>query len=234
MLRQRVQAVRLGRAESQVAPRQRRHARRRVQSRLRPGRSRPGDPEPDQLRDLPAREAAVFPGRHRRVLVSVTGLLFAPHRRRADRADGGPGQILADVPSPATIYGAGKVVGRLGPGLDHRRAQRDHGAQPRRPSSDRGCRRRRPSRAARRAGDGVQRPAPQARARQRRPHRHSSARGLDRQPRTMSRRRFATPYLGGIDGRWRSQSADYVVSGAFVQSYIHGGPSPDDCSPMER
>ena len=27
----------------------------------------------------------------------------------------GTDQLLADVPSPATIYGAGKVVGRLGP-----------------------------------------------------------------------------------------------------------------------
>jgi hypothetical protein len=36
---------------------------------------------------------------------------------------------------------------------------------------------------------------------------------------------FRDSYLGGIDGRWRSQSADYVISGALVQSYIHGGLS---------
>src|SRR5262249_7962345 len=41
---------------------------------------------------------------------------------------------------------------------------------------------------------------------------------------------FRDSYVGGLDGRWRSQSADYVVGGAFIQSYIHGGvvdPQPD-------
>ena len=35
---------------------------------------------------------------------------------------------------------------------------------------------------------------------------------------------FRDGYLAGLDGRWRSPSAEYVVSGAFVQSYIRGGP----------
>jgi hypothetical protein len=39
---------------------------------------------------------------------------------------------------------------------------------------------------------------------------------------------FRDSYLAGLDGRWRSRSANYVVSGAFVQSYIRGGlPSSD-------
>ena len=44
---------------------------------------------------------------------------------------------------------------------------------------------------------------------------------------------FRDAYLGGLDGRWRSQSADYVVSGAFVQSYIHGGPPASDPVTMQ-
>ena len=35
---------------------------------------------------------------------------------------------------------------------------------------------------------------------------------------------FRGAYLGGVDGRWRSSSQEYMVGGAFVQSYIHGGP----------
>jgi len=35
---------------------------------------------------------------------------------------------------------------------------------------------------------------------------------------------FRGAYLGGFDGRWRSTSQEYMVGGAFVQSYIHGGP----------
>ena len=35
---------------------------------------------------------------------------------------------------------------------------------------------------------------------------------------------FRDAYLGGFDGRWRSASQEYMVGGAFVQSYIRGGP----------
>ena len=99
----------------------------RVQSRLRAGRGRSGDPEPDQLRDLPAREAAVFPGGHRRVFVPACRSSTRGASAAAPTAPTvGTNQFLADVPFPATIYGAGKLVGRLGPALDDRRAQRRH------------------------------------------------------------------------------------------------------------
>jgi Domain of unknown function (DUF5916) len=43
---------------------------------------------------------------------------------------------------------------------------------------------------------------------------------------------FGTPcfhdaYVGGVDGLWRSPSGDYVASGAFIQSLTRGGPSRD-------
>ena len=59
---------------------------------LRPGRGRSGDPQPDQLRDLPAREAPVLPGGDRRLLVpalrSSTRAASAARRsrRRCERA----------------------------------------------------------------------------------------------------------------------------------------------------
>ncbi|MDB4980883.1 MAG: hypothetical protein JWM82_1635, partial [Myxococcales bacterium] len=34
---------------------------------------------------------------------------------------------------------------------------------------------------------------------------------------------FRDGYVGGIDGLWRSPSGDYVANGAFIQSFIHGG-----------
>jgi hypothetical protein len=36
---------------------------------------------------------------------------------------------------------------------------------------------------------------------------------------------FHDAYVGGVDGLWRSPSGTYVVNGAFIQSYIHGGPT---------
>jgi hypothetical protein len=35
---------------------------------------------------------------------------------------------------------------------------------------------------------------------------------------------FHDAYVGGLDGLWRSPSGAYVVNGAFIESYIHGGP----------
>lgn len=35
---------------------------------------------------------------------------------------------------------------------------------------------------------------------------------------------FHDAYVGGVDGLWRSPSGAYVVNGAFIESYIHGGP----------
>ena len=36
---------------------------------------------------------------------------------------------------------------------------------------------------------------------------------------------FHDGYVGGIDGLWRSPSGAYVVNGALIQSYMHGGPT---------
>jgi Domain of unknown function (DUF5916)/Carbohydrate family 9 binding domain-like len=35
---------------------------------------------------------------------------------------------------------------------------------------------------------------------------------------------FHDAYLGGVDGFWRSESGNYVVGGQLVESLIHGGP----------
>jgi hypothetical protein len=36
---------------------------------------------------------------------------------------------------------------------------------------------------------------------------------------------FHSAYVGGLDARWRSPSAEYVVAGALIESYIRGGPT---------
>lgn len=36
---------------------------------------------------------------------------------------------------------------------------------------------------------------------------------------------FHDGYVGGMDLLWRSKSGAYVVNGAFIESYIHGGPA---------
>ena len=36
---------------------------------------------------------------------------------------------------------------------------------------------------------------------------------------------FRDAYVGGADGRWRSANAEYVASGALIQSYLRGGPA---------
>jgi hypothetical protein len=41
----------------------------------------------------------------------------------------------------------------------------------------------------------------------------------------LDSRCFHDAYVGGVDALLRSPSGDYVASGAFVQSWIHGGPS---------
>ena len=61
---------RFARPRFAVAPRPGPDARRGLQPRLRSGRSGPGDPQSDQLRDAASREAAVLSGGDRRLLVS--------------------------------------------------------------------------------------------------------------------------------------------------------------------
>jgi hypothetical protein len=149
-------------------------------------------------------------------------------------------QRLADVPSPATIYGAGKLVGRLGPAwtigaLSALTAENrvtvvnsttnTSANQVAAPTTAFNV-----LRLKREIGAG-----------------HigvigtSSTRfeGTGSYPANtnpmlqdcpsgavvpLGSRCFHDAFIGGLDGRWRSQSAEYVVAGAFVQSYINGGP----------
>ena len=127
------------------------------------------------------------------------------------------GYTPADVPSPATIYGAGKVVGRLGPAwslgaLSAITAEnRVSVVMPGMPPS-------------------TVIAAPATAFNVLRLKRELGGAGhvgiIGTGSTTLADASgFRDAYLGGADGRWRSQSADYVVSGAFVQSYIRGGPT---------
>jgi hypothetical protein len=44
---------------------------------------------------------------------------------------------------------------------------------------------------------------------------------------------FHDGYVGGVDGLWRSPSGAYVVNGAFIESYIHGGPTVEQADGTE-
>jgi hypothetical protein len=131
------------------------------------------------------------------------------------------GYSPADVPSPATIYGAGKVVGRLGPAWSL-------GAL-----------------SAITAENRVTVVNPTAGTTSTVIAAPTTAFNVLRLKRELGGAghvgiigtgsttlddsgAFRDAYLGGVDGHWRSHSANYVVSGAFVQSYIHGGPSSSD------
>jgi hypothetical protein len=138
----------------------------------------------------------------------------------------GSTETLADVPSPATIYGAGKVVGRLGPawslGALSAITAPNHVTvvDPM-------------------AGTSVSALAAPATAfnvlRLKRELGGAGHLGIIGTGSTTldDSNAFRDAYLGGFDGRWRSRSADYVVSGAFVQSYIHGGPPASDPVTMQ-
>jgi hypothetical protein len=128
------------------------------------------------------------------------------------------GYVPADVPSPATIYGAAKVVGRLGPAwslgaLSAITAENRVSVVSTSPPQ---------------ASSSVI-AAPITAFNILRLKRELGGAGhvgiIGTGSTTLDdSNAFRDAYLGGLDGRWRSQSADYVVSGAFVQSYIHGGP----------
>ena len=40
----------------------------------------------------------------------------------------------------------------------------------------------------------------------------------------LGTRCFHDAYVGGLDVLWRSKSSAYVINGSFIESYIHGGP----------
>ena len=134
------------------------------------------------------------------------------------------GEQLVDVPSPATIYGAGKVVGRLGPAWTL-------GALSALTAENRVT--------VVNAGVSTSRIAAPTTAfnvlRLKRELGNAGHIGLIGTGSSTfnDADAFRDSYLGGLDGRWRSQSADYVVSGAFAQSYIHGGPPASDIVTMQ-
>jgi uncharacterized protein DUF5916/cellulose/xylan binding protein with CBM9 domain len=129
----------------------------------------------------------------------------------------GTGQFLADVPSPATIYGAGKMVGRLSPAWTIgalsaiTAANRVTIVQTNPPMPP------------------ITVLAAPATAfnvlRLKRELGNAGHIGLIGTGASTfdDGGLFGDAYLGGLDGRWRSPAAQYVVSGAFIQSYIRGG-----------
>jgi len=135
------------------------------------------------------------------------------------------GEQLVDVPSPATIYGAGKMVGRLGPAWSL-------GALSALTAENR-------VNVIDSTGATTSRIAAPTTAfnvlRLKRELGNAGHVGIIGTGSTTfdDSGAFRDAYLGGVDGRWRSQSANYVVSGAFVQSYIHGGPASSDVSTMQ-
>ena len=164
----------------------------------------------------------------------------------------GKTETLVDVPSPATIYGAGKVVGRLGPAwtlgalsaLTAENRVSVNVFDPTTMSTTTASRVAAPMaafnvlRLKRELGnaghigligtslttfeDAGDYPTDAAN-----PALQDCPSGVTA---PLGASCFHDAFVGGIDGRWRSQSADYVVSGAFIQSYIHGGvvdPQPD-------
>jgi hypothetical protein len=139
----------------------------------------------------------------------------------------GTTESLVDVPSPATIYGAGKVVGRLGPAWSL-------GALSALTAENRVS-------VVDSMGVTTSRIAAPVTAfnvlRLKRELGGAGHLGIIGTGSTTlddsGSGAFRDAYLGGLDGRWRSQSAEYVVGGAFVQSYIHGGPPGSDISTMQ-
>jgi hypothetical protein len=148
---------------------------------------------------------------------------------------------LVDVPSPATIYGAGKLVGRLGTNWTVGALSALTAANtvtvtdatgtarvPRLAAPATAWNVLRIKRELGGAGHigiigtgstafedtGSYAPVPTD------PTLQMCASGLA----PLGTRCFHDAYVGGIDGRWRSPSAEYVATGAFIQSYIHGGP----------
>jgi hypothetical protein len=149
-------------------------------------------------------------------------------------------ETLADVPLPATIYGAGKVVGRLGPAwslgaLSALTAENRVTVANSTTSSSRIAapttafnilRLKRELGGAGHIGligtssttfeDPNSYPADAVN-----PTLQDCPSGVTP---ALGSRCFHDAFIGGIDGRWRSRSADYVIGGAFINSYIHGGP----------
>jgi len=132
----------------------------------------------------------------------------------------GTSETLVDVPSPATIYGAAKVVGRLGPAWSLGALSAITGENRVSVIDSMGV-----------TTSRIAAPTTAFNVlRLKRELGNAGHIGLIGTGSTTFQDDgvFRDSYVGGLDGRWRSQSADYVVSGAFIQSYIHGGPPGSD------
>ncbi len=194
--RQRLRRRRFGGPGPQVAHRAGPDVRRRVQPRLLAGGAGSGHPEPQHVRDVPAREAPVFPGGDRRLLVPDAGLLFAAHRQRAgaavaaqqcdQRPERSDHQRAAGRHARARHHLRRRQAGGPPePELDDRRPVGGHRRQ-QRAGGARNHDRRPPGR----TGDRVQRPATEARTGQPRPHRlHRHGREHVRRQHDIPRRR---------------------------------------------
>jgi hypothetical protein len=158
------------------------------------------------------------------------------------RSDASSREALVDVPVPATIYGAGKLVGRLTPnwtiGALSALTAANHVSIYDNVKQDRTERLVAPVtafnvlRLKRELGsgghlgvigtgstafesDGGYPPLAKGSPFQLCPSGATAPLGTDC---------FHDAYVGGLDGLWRSPSGAYVVNGAFIESYIRGGP----------
>ena len=128
----------------------------------------------------------------------------------------GTTERLVDVPLPATIYAAGKLVGRLGPRWTLGAMSAVTAANEVIVENTAGAR-------------STVLAAPTTAWNVLRLKRELGGAGHIGLIGTGASRfedfqNFRDVYLGGIDGRWRSASSDYLIGGAFVESYVRGGP----------
>ncbi len=163
-------------------------------------------------------------------------------RADANTQSGPPGEQLVDVPVPATIYGAGKLVGRLTPnwtigalsaltGSNRVKVLDNTGAMP--VTEQRTAA---PMtafnvlRLKRELGSGghIGVIGTGATAFEGSRSYPTDGAGMQLCPSgamaAAGTRCFHDAYVGGLDLLWRSRSGTYVVNGAFIGSYIHGGP----------
>jgi hypothetical protein len=148
---------------------------------------------------------------------------------------------LVDVPTPATIYGAGKLVGRLGPNwtvgamsaitgrntvaVDEMGARSTQLAAPLTAFNVLRLKREL-------GGSGhvglIATGATPFEGNETYPLDGTMAGNQlcpDGASTLVGNRCFHSAYLGGLDARWRSPSAEYVATAALIQSYLRGGPT---------
>jgi hypothetical protein len=164
-------------------------------------------------------------------------------RSDANSQSGAPGEQLVDVPVPATIYAAGKLVGRLTPNwtigalsvvtgsnnvkvVDNTQSPPTTQERLVAPVTAFNV-----LRLKRELGSGghVGLIGTGATSFEGTPTYPSVGGGMQLCPSgttpVLGSKCFHDGYVAGADLLWRSKSGAYVVNGAFVESYIHGGPA---------